>query len=468
MNNKKFIFSNYKKFKNELQRTFRVVDEKQAAERWLHILKMNKSAVKYAAEFQWIAALTDWDDDTLVSQYYWELNETIKNEIVKMNWPEELQNMINIFININSHQWKQRMKRTEHYTSKMWRRHYTLRRGDPMNLDAIEKHCEQQSWVKQEWCMSKPYKPQLWWAETHKCYNCEKLKHFAITCKKPQQKRKEVAATNTHIVHDALSWTVCYDNMCWTHMSSKDKVKWYSQKLKKKWNSYNTTDWSKRLAILKKAEIKEINTHRTQVEEDYSDSIWIALNLNTNSKDVNNWEVNMRLKTRYKHPENQCWEMRQQLLEKQQKELKKRVNNLKKQQKEMKEARTCLKLNKLMKDVQTATNSVSKQLVWKIKSHKIKIHLLTEYPTSGDGCWTFSEGYMPPKFLNRVKALQNQVQWEYDQYKLRLHSEQYIEKGSKKYIQLIVQEVEPEWFQNLWRRASNTVQSKNCKLSQRD
>jgi len=46
MNNKKFIFDNYKKFKNELQRAFKVVDEKQAAKRQLHILKMNKSAAK--------------------------------------------------------------------------------------------------------------------------------------------------------------------------------------------------------------------------------------------------------------------------------------------------------------------------------------------------------------------------------------------------------------------------------------
>jgi len=251
-------------------------------------------------------------------------------------------------------------------------------------------------------------------------------------------------------------------------MSSKDKVKWYSQKLKKKQNNYNTTDWLKRLAILKKAEIKETDTHRTQIEEDYSNSIWIALNLNTDSKDVNNWEVDMRLKMRYEHSENQRWETRQQLLKRQQKELKKKVDDLKKQQKETKEVRTCLELDKLMKDVQTAINSVSKQLVWKIKSHKIKIHLLTEYLTSDGGCWTFTEDYMLPKFLNRVKALWNQVQWEYDQYKLHLHSEQYIEKGSKKYIQLIVQEVEPEWFQNLWRRASDAVQLKNCKLSQRD
>ncbi len=467
MNNKKFIFNNYKKFKNELWRAFKVVNEKWAAKRRLHILKMNKLTVKYAAEFQWITALMNWDDDTLVSQYYWGLNKTIKDEIVKMNQPEELQNMINIFININSCQWEQRMKHTEHYTPKMWKRHYTFRRGDPMNLDTIEKHCEQQPQVKQEQCMSKPYKPQLWWAETRKCYNCEKPEHLARTCKKPQRERKEVAATDTHIVHNTLSWTVCYNNMCWTHMSSKDRVKWYSQKLKKKQNSYNTTGWLKKLAILKKVKIKETNTCETQVKEDYSDSIWIALNSNANSKDVNNWEVDMRLKTRYEHSENQRQEIRQQLLKRQQKELKKKVNDLKKQQ-ETKETRACLKLNKLMKDVWTAINSVSKQLVWKTKNHKIKIHLPTGYLTSGGDWWTFSEDYISPEFLDKVKALQNQIQWKYDQYEPRLHPEQYIEKGSKEYIQLIIQGIEPKWFQNLWRRASDAVQSKNCKLSQRD
>ncbi len=75
---------------------------------------------------------------------------------------------------------------------------------------------------------------------------------------------------------------------------------------------------------------------------------------------------------------------------------------------------------------------------------------------------------MPPEFLEKVEALQNQIQWEYDQYESRLHPEQYIEKGSEKYIQLIIQRVEPKWFQNLRRRASDAVQSKNCKLPQRD
>ncbi len=468
MNNKKFIFSNYKKFKDELQRAFKVVDKKQAVKRWLHILKMNKLTVKYAAEFQQIAALMDWDNDALILQYYWGLNETIKDEIVRMNQPEELQNMINTFININSCQWKQQMKRTEHYTLKVWERHYTLRRGDPMNLNAIKKHHEQQPQVKQEWCMSKPYKPQSWWAETHKCYNCEKPEHLARTCKKPQWERKEVAAMNTHIVHNALSWTVCYNDMCWTHMSSKDEAEWYPQRLKKKWNGYDTTGQSKRLAILKKAKIKETNTHETQIEEDYTNSTWMALNLNANSEDVDNWEVDMKLKMKHEYSENQHWEMHQQLLKRQQKELKKKVDDLKKQQKETKEAEACLKLDKLMRDVQMTTDPVLKQLVWKTKSHKIKIRLPTGYPTSGDGCWTFAEGYMPPEFLNRVKALQNQIQWEYDQYEPHLHSEQYVKKGSEEYIQLIIQGVEPKWLQDLWRRANDAVQSKNCKLPQRD
>jgi hypothetical protein len=120
MNNKKFIFTTIRSSRMSFEEPSSSWQE-TSSERWLHILKMNKLTVKYAAEFQWIAALMNWDDDALVLQYYWGLNETIKDEIVRMNWPEELQNMINIFININSCQWEQQMKRTEHYTSKMWK-----------------------------------------------------------------------------------------------------------------------------------------------------------------------------------------------------------------------------------------------------------------------------------------------------------------------------------------------------------
>ncbi len=57
--NKELIFSDFKKFKKELWKIFRVIDEKRVAEWWFHTLKMNKSAIKYSVKFQHIAALTD-------------------------------------------------------------------------------------------------------------------------------------------------------------------------------------------------------------------------------------------------------------------------------------------------------------------------------------------------------------------------------------------------------------------------
>ncbi len=61
-------------------------------------------------------------------------------------------------------------------------------------------------------------------------------------------------------------------------MSSKDGSGWYPQKSHKQHDEYDTTEQLrprsevKELAILEKEKIEEINTHRTQIEEDYSDS----------------------------------------------------------------------------------------------------------------------------------------------------------------------------------------------------
>ncbi len=84
------IFNDFKKFKKELWKTFEVINEKRAVKWQLYILKMNKSAVKYSVKFQCIVILTNWDDDVLVLQYYWELSKDIKDKIVWRDWSEEL------------------------------------------------------------------------------------------------------------------------------------------------------------------------------------------------------------------------------------------------------------------------------------------------------------------------------------------------------------------------------------------
>jgi len=56
-----------------------------------------------------------------------------------------------------------------------------------------------------------------WSTENQKWYNCEVTEHLVRNCKKSHCKRKELVTMNKRIVHDQLSWTVCYNDMCWTH-----------------------------------------------------------------------------------------------------------------------------------------------------------------------------------------------------------------------------------------------------------
>ncbi len=78
---------------------------------------MNKLAVKYSVKFQYIVVLTDWNNDVLILQYYWRLSKDIKDKIVWRNYFKELQEMIDIFINIDSWQWKWQMKKIKSYTA---------------------------------------------------------------------------------------------------------------------------------------------------------------------------------------------------------------------------------------------------------------------------------------------------------------------------------------------------------------
>jgi len=99
---KELIFDNYEKFKEKLWWIFEIIDKKQAVKQHIHILWQNESVIKYSMKFQWIATLTEWNNETFTSQYYWELKDTIKNKIVRMRRSENLQKMINAFININN------------------------------------------------------------------------------------------------------------------------------------------------------------------------------------------------------------------------------------------------------------------------------------------------------------------------------------------------------------------------------
>jgi len=457
------IFSDFKKFKEELRKAFGVVDEKRAAERRLHTLKMDKSAAKYSAEFQRIAALTDWDDDALVSQYYWGLSEGIKDEIARRDRPEELQEMIDTSINIDSRQWERRMEKTGPYTApRTWGRRFTTRtRGDPMDLDNIEKRDQKPRARPAEHGRydRRPTKPHTQRAETRECYNCGKPGHLARDCKKPQRQRKEVATADSVVMHDQLSWTACYDDNCFVHMSSKDGAGWWPQKPKKRHSTdYATMSESKGLAILEKVvrdnsdEIEETDTRGTQEigtaeAQGQEDLTWMYLDSDADPGDVDNWEVDMGLKQGYEHPENRRLERRESLLEEQQQTLQEEVTASKRHEAET----AAVQLEGLVTTVRLAIRD-QEMPERPRKGCGIEIRLPTGYATPTGGRWMHTGGYMPPEFLNKVEALEDLIQREYDQYEVYRHPERTVRKGTDDYTKLITTGEELAWFKELWRK----------------
>ena len=284
-------------------------------------LQQKHSAAEYAVKFQHITSLTDWNNSTLMTLYYWGLREFIKNEIVRVNWSEILQDMVDLVIQIDSHQWERQRERKGHQHKDYRQSKYTEHRYylNSMNLNKFKKHnhtlrvseCEKDRDDSQNNQFTKIYnKESQDSSETQKCYNYGKSEHLVRDCKR-LRKRSKIKAFVT-VLYELLSWTVCYDNMCWVHQSDKNSSRWYSQQNKQKKNheEYNTTDLlMKELNTLKRtvtpdmsteAEIEEIDTQETQV----NDSAWMYVNSDDDSENIDDWEVEMGVKRHHTHSKN--------------------------------------------------------------------------------------------------------------------------------------------------------------------
>jgi len=98
----------------------------------------------------------------------------------------------------------------------LWRNQYY---DDLMNLNMIDRHKSILCRFENVWKKFKVFwkKVSTQSTENWKCYNCEVIEHLVRNCKKFYCEKKELMTINKKVMHNQLSWTACYNDMCWTH-----------------------------------------------------------------------------------------------------------------------------------------------------------------------------------------------------------------------------------------------------------
>lgn len=168
-------FRSYAAFENKLRNAFGNPDEEGTATRHLKNLRQTGSATHYNREFRQHVIKLDLGDSALMEYFYDGLRENVKDELSKIDKPEESDEYVNMAIKIDNRNYQRRMERgykgpCTTYKSNTKHKRSTAYSGTthsgPMELDAAQRDHKK---VK------------------GKCYNCGKEGHFANKCRQPKK-----------------------------------------------------------------------------------------------------------------------------------------------------------------------------------------------------------------------------------------------------------------------------------------
>ena len=105
------MFSNYKKFVKKIIAAFESMNLKKEAEHKLEHLKQKKFVLNYTIEFRQIVSVLNWNDEAYISLFYQELKNRVKNELTKIEWSDDLNDMIRIAVWIDNQLWKRQQEK---------------------------------------------------------------------------------------------------------------------------------------------------------------------------------------------------------------------------------------------------------------------------------------------------------------------------------------------------------------------
>ena len=95
------IFHNFINMTIAIKKAFENNDEDKVNERRLLILRQQKAMTIYVAQFRTLIYKTNWDDSTLKTHFYKELNDRVKNVMIAIEESNSLIEVIELTIKID-------------------------------------------------------------------------------------------------------------------------------------------------------------------------------------------------------------------------------------------------------------------------------------------------------------------------------------------------------------------------------
>ncbi len=175
------VFENFSNFEQAIQRMYEDINAKWVIERQLYDIKQSESTFKYIVAFQSIAAKIEWNDLTFTAQFYKELKNVIKNEIIHMNRFATLHAMISKTIMLNNQQYERRLEKKNKiaYVSVAWskrKKKQSYYNSQFMKLNTTQK-------ILMNACDKTVQQSKA-------CYTGKKLNHFFRDCIQNKYKNK--------------------------------------------------------------------------------------------------------------------------------------------------------------------------------------------------------------------------------------------------------------------------------------
>lgn len=243
--------SDFDLFKQQIRPVFGVQNEEAVARRKIQHIRQLRSAADYAAEFQQLAANTDWDDTALKTMFRQGLKPRVKEELMRTGAViDSLDQLVNEAIRVDSELYELQQELRADLHARMdvrppprnpWRNNLSNRgsRGgryqpntgrrihnntqsgyygpEAMDLSIINKGPDRWSKQSKQGRGSKPDKSKV------TCYGCGKQGHYARDCRMKNKVVRQLNVLTTGDEGTGDEWEVLTDDLGCLEMDTESE-----------------------------------------------------------------------------------------------------------------------------------------------------------------------------------------------------------------------------------------------------